>query len=131
MLKILYYKELLEKSDVVFLHLHANEETRNMDDREFLSSMKKGAILINTSRGELVDEESLLNGLISGDIGGAGLDVLSGEPDVKKNKLFKFRNSDLNLVITPHIGGFSYDALVEVLKFCCDRIKLFESENKY
>ncbi len=120
-------EELLEQSDFVSLHVNYDPNKPLLLEKKHFALIKKGAIIINTSRGELVDEESLLNGLLSGDIGGAGLDVLTGEPEVEKNKLFKYRNSDLNLIISPHIGGFSYDALQNVLKFCCDRIKIFES----
>lgn len=122
--------ELLKKSDFITLHVNYDPNKPKVLEKKHFSLMKKGVIIINTSRGELIDEESLLDGLIQGNIAGAGLDVLSGEPNVWENNIFKKRNSKLNLVLTPHIGGFSYDALVHVLKFCCNRIKIFEANGK-
>ena len=123
-------KELLEKSDVVFLHLHANEETRNMVDREFLSSMKKGAILINTSRGELVDEKEIIKSLHSRDeLGGYGTDVIRDEfGNVKNSKLIEFANSRYpeimgndRIVITPHVGGMTWEGQTKAYKWAVDK----------
>ena len=124
-------EELLQKSDFVSVHVNYDPNKPKILTKEHFNLMKKGVIIINTSRGELIDEDSLLNGLISGDIAGAGLDVLSGEPNVEENQLFIQRNSDLNLIITPHIGGFSYDALGKVLEFCCSRIIDFDLNGTY
>ena len=123
-------KELQEKSDVVFLHLHANEETRNMVDREFLSSMKKGAILINTSRGELVDEKEIIKSLHSRDeLGGYGTDVIRDEfGNVKNSKLIEFANSRYpeimgndRIVITPHVGGMTWEGQTKAYKWAVDK----------
>ena len=123
-------KELQEKSDVVFLHLHANEETRNMVDREFLSSMKKGAILINTSRGELVDEKEIIKSLHSGDeLGGYGTDVVRDEfGDIEDSELIKFSNSRYpkimgsdRIVITPHVGGMTWEGQTKAYKWAVDK----------
>lgn len=123
-------KELQEKSDVVFLHLHANEETRNMVDREFLSNMKKGAILINTSRGELVDEKEIIKSLHSRDeLGGYGTDVIRDEfGNVKNSKLIEFTNSRYpeimgsdRIVITPHVGGMTWEGQTKAYKWAVDK----------
>ena len=123
-------KELQEKSDVVFLHLHANEETRNMVDREFLSSMKKGAILINTSRGELVDEKEIIKSLHSGDeLGGYGTDVVRDEfGNIEDSELIKFSNSRYpkimgsdRIVITPHVGGMTWEGQTKAYKWAVDK----------
>ena len=123
-------KELQEKSDVVFLHLHANEETRNMVDREFLSNMKKGAILINTSRGELVDEKEIIKSLHSRDeLGGYGTDVIRDEfGNVKNSKLIEFANSRYpeimgsdRIVITPHVGGMTWEGQTKAYKWAVDK----------
>ena len=71
---------LLQRADVISLHSLLNDETRNLINRDRLASMKKTCILINTARGELVDEEALLEALVSKTIYGAGLDVFSKEP---------------------------------------------------
>jgi len=123
-------KKLQEKSDVVFLHLHANKETRNMVDREFLSNMKKGAILINTSRGELVDEKEIIKSLHSRDeLGGYGTDVIRDEfGNVKNSKLIEFANSRYpeimgsdRIVITPHVGGMTWEGQTKAYKWAVDK----------
>ena len=121
---------LQENSDVIFLHLHVNDKTRNMVDREFLSNMKKGAILINTSRGELVDEEEIIKSLHSGDeLGGYGTDVVKDEfGGIENSKLIKFSNSKYpkamgndRIVITPHVGGMTWEGQTKAYKWAIDK----------
>ena len=119
---------LLAESDMVSVHVSYSEASRNLLNRDRIFRMKRGAVLVNTSRGELVDETALLDALCSGHLGGAGLDVLQGEPDVADHPLVRYARDHTNLVITPHIGGFSPDALRIVLDFSCDRIRRFFSE---
>ena len=115
-------KELQEKSDVVFLHLHANEETRNMVDREFLSNMKKGSILINTSRGELVDEEDIMKSITDGYLGGYGTDVISDEfGNISDSKLVEFSKENNNVIITPHVGGMTWEGQTKAYKWAVDK----------
>ena len=100
--------ELLMESDVVSLHVPFNAETRHMIDAARLQSMRRGAMLINTSRGGLVDEPALIAALRSGHLAGAGLDVRPEEPPVPSPEL-----ADLsNLVLTPHIGAGTGAALM-------------------
>lgn len=98
--------ELLGQSDFVSLHVAVTDDTRGMVDSSFLSKMKKDAYLINTSRGELVNNEALLNALLSGNIAGAGLDVIAPEPVEKDNILLDARVKN-KLVLTPHIAGIT------------------------
>lgn len=92
--------ELLLQSDVVSLHCPLTPQTEKLVDAAFLSQMKPGALLINTSRGGLVDEQALADALRSGQLGGAGLDVLSSEPPRRDHVLL---SADIpNLIITPH-----------------------------
>lgn len=98
--------ELLAISDFVSLHLAVCDNTRNIVSDDFLSKMKKGAYLINTARGDLVDNEALLNALLNDTIAGAGLDVISPEPVTADNILLDNRISD-KLVLTPHIAGIT------------------------
>ncbi len=103
--------ELLEKSDVVFLHTHVTDETRGMVDEEFLSYMKEGSYLINTARGELVDEEAIIESIKVGHLKGYGTDVIKDEfGDIDNSKLVEFSiNPNNNVVITPHIGGMTIE----------------------
>jgi phosphoglycerate dehydrogenase-like enzyme len=99
---------LLADSDVVSLHVPFNAETRHMIDAARLASMRRGAILINTSRGGLVDEPALIASLRSGHLAGAGLDVRPDEPPAPAAGL-----ADLpNVVLTPHIGAGTGAALI-------------------
>ena len=113
---------LLAQSDFVSVHVTLSDETRGLLGRREINLLKPGVVVINTSRGEIIDETALLNALVSGKIGAAGLDVLSGEPDVDRHPLLEYARAHDNLIITPHIGGFSLDALKYVLSFSCQRI---------
>jgi D-3-phosphoglycerate dehydrogenase len=116
---------LLAESDAVTVHVNYTEASRNLLNRDRIFKIKRGAILVNTSRGELIDEAALLDALESGHLSGAGLDVLQGEPDIADHPLVRYARTHQNLVITPHIGGFSPDALRVVLDFSCERIRQF------
>ena len=114
--------ELLETADFISIHVPLADETRGLVGPRQFERMKRGVILINTSRGEIVDEVALLEALNSGRLAAAGLDVLTGEPEIEKHPLVQYARLNSNLVLTPHIGGYSPDALRYVLAFCCQRI---------
>ena len=97
--------ELLTSSDVISIHVIKTEETENLISREKLALLKKSAILVNTSRGGVVDEDYLIEMLRSKQLFGAGLDVYSEEPP--KN-IDNFEN--INLITTPHIGASTNEA---------------------
>lgn len=100
--------ELLPQADVLTLHCPLAENTKNLIGQQELALMKKEALLINTARGGIVDEEALASALRSGQIGGAGVDVLTQEPPVKGNPLLE---SDIpNLIVTPHIAWASRES---------------------
>lgn len=105
-IKYLELDELLKVSDIVSLHLAVTPDTVNFADEAFFCKMKKDAFLINTARGDLVDNQSLLNALLKGEIAGAGLDVISPEPVEKSNILLDERVKG-KLVLTPHIAGIT------------------------
>ena len=97
--------ELLTSSDVISIHVIKTEETENLISREKLALLKKSAILVNTSRGGVVDEDYLIEMLRTKQLFGAGLDVYSEEPP--KN-IDNFEN--INLITTPHIGASTNEA---------------------
>jgi D-3-phosphoglycerate dehydrogenase / 2-oxoglutarate reductase len=94
---------VLAQSDFVSLHLPLLPETRGMVNEEFLGTMKAGSFLINTARGEIIDEGALLKALTSGHLKGAGLDAFAVEPPDPDNPLLKLRQ----VVATPHLGAMT------------------------
>ncbi|MEI6303834.1 MAG: 2-hydroxyacid dehydrogenase [Betaproteobacteria bacterium] len=101
------FGELLTQADLLTLHLPLTTATRNVIDKAAMARMKKGAIIINTSRGGLIDEVALHANLVSGHLGGAGLDVFQQEPPPADDPLFSLRS----VVVTPHISAGTRDAL--------------------
>ncbi len=106
---------LLNQADVVSIHVPLTNSTRGMFNNELLSKMKKGAILINASRGGIVDEEALSRLLQSGHLGGAALDVFAQEPPEKACPLWGVPN----LLATPHIAGMTEDAAIRTAEAMC------------
>lgn len=96
---------LLAESDYVTLHVPLTDETRHMIDKETLAKMKKGAFLINTSRGPVVNERDMVEALRSGHLGGVGLDVFDNEPNISP-ELYDMPN----VVTTPHIASATREA---------------------
>lgn len=96
---------LLSESDVVTLHVPLTEETHHMINKNTLSKMKKGAFLINTARGPVVNERDLVEALRSGQLGGAGLDVFENDPDISP-ELYDMPN----VITTPHIASATVEA---------------------
>ncbi len=97
--------ELLERSDIVSLHVPLNDQTRHLIGAAELARMKSSAILINTCRGPVVDEAALIEALAGGGILGAGLDVLQEEPTDPANPILRLEN----VIFSPHIAGVTYD----------------------
>lgn len=97
---------LLEQSDIVSLHLAVTPQTENIADKKFFKKMKNTAYLINTARGDLVDNNALKAAILNGEIAGAGLDVISPEP-IKKDNILLTNDLAEKLVLTPHIAGIT------------------------
>ena len=107
--------KLLSESDIVSLHVAVTPDTINMVDDNFLSKMKNDAFLINTSRGDLVDNNALKNALLNGEIAGAGLDVFTPEPLENDNPLLDLKLKD-KLILTPHIAGITHLTVERIYK---------------
>jgi D-3-phosphoglycerate dehydrogenase / 2-oxoglutarate reductase len=102
--------ELIERSDIISLHVPFTPETSNIISRERIARMREGAILINVSRGGLIDEEALAEALASGQIAAAGLDTLAAEPPSPDNPLLKLDN----VLLSPHAAHYSTQSYAEV-----------------
>jgi D-3-phosphoglycerate dehydrogenase / 2-oxoglutarate reductase len=106
------FDELLRQSDIITLHIHLNEETLGLLDRDSFLKMKRGVVIVNTSRGAVIDSNALLNALKEGRVSGAGLDVIDDElsGNTADHHLVKYARTHDNLLITPHIGGVTVDS---------------------
>ena len=129
------FATLLQESDILSIHVHLSEQTRGLIGVHALRKMKKGAVLINTSRGAIIDEAALQRALASGDIGGAGLDVLEGEHDgdLSEHPLVQYAREHENLVLTPHIGGVTLESQRMTRGFMVDKLVRYiqtESESR-
>ena len=110
--------ELLEKSDIVSLHVPLTEGTMGMIGENQFNMMKPSAILINTCRGGVVDEQALINALETGRIAGAGLDVLAKEPPDTDNPLLHMENA----VVTPHIASEVWEDYILLIELTWDNV---------
>jgi D-3-phosphoglycerate dehydrogenase len=118
------FDTLLRESDVLSIHVHLTDANRGLlGPREF-ARMKGGAVLVNTSRGAIVDEPALLAVLESGRLAGAGLDVICGEwdKDLASHPLIRYAASHENLVISPHIGGVTDESQRMALEHTVEKL---------
>jgi len=118
--KYLPLEKLLAESDFISLHVTLSETTHHLIDAMRLSQMKRGAILVNTARGAVVDTQALMDAIRSGQLAGAGLDVLEDE----RNVYHDFGN--LNVVVTPHLGWYTDGAVARILKITFDILSAFK-----
>lgn len=118
-IRVVSLDELFQSSDYITLHVPMTEETRHMVGQSRLSQMKNGAFLVNTSRGGVVDEESLASALKEGRIGGAALDVFEKEPP--SGPIL----SAPNTILTPHIGGQTEEAQSDAIAVIGEKVRDF------
>ncbi len=111
--------ELLARSDVISIHCPATHETNDMINRETIAKMKDGVIIINTARGSIIDEDALKEGLDSGKIYAAGLDVVKGEPLTEKTPIFDCENA----VITGHIAWLTEESRYRAVRVAATNLK--------
>lgn len=119
-------QEVLEKSDIVSIHIPLLTETKHLISKSELSKMKSNAILINVSRGNIVDEDALAEALSTNKIGGAGLDVWAEEPININNPLLDFDN----IIATPHIGAGTRDTLNNVMILALNNFRKVENGDR-
>jgi len=122
--KFVSLPELLSQSDFISLHVPLNEETRHMIGKDAFEKMKKGVFLVNTARGQVIDEPSLIEALQYGKVGGAALDVFDNEPNIAP-ELIKAPN----VILTPHIASATFEARNKMGELAVSSILDF-SENK-
>jgi len=115
--------ELAKKSDFISIHIHLNSETTGMIDDNFFKKCKNGVVLINTSRGEIINESDLIVNLKNKKIGSVGVDVICNEPQITKSDLYQYSLKSNNVFITPHCGGYSPDAVEIVSARAAEKVK--------
>lgn len=118
-------RALLGEADVVTLHVPLTDETRHLVDAAALASMPASAVLVNTSRGPVVDERALVDALRAGSIAGAALDVFEREPQVEEGLL-----ALENVVLTPHLGSATRDTRVAMGMLCVEALRAVLLENR-
>ncbi|MBP9728353.1 MAG: hydroxyacid dehydrogenase [Candidatus Moranbacteria bacterium] len=137
--------EVLAQSDIVTIHVPDNAHTHHLINQESIQKFKRGALLINTARGGIIENQALLDGLDQGILAGAGLDVLDGEESIKEENQClhvpcethrQKREQSLNLlerdnvVFTPHIGFYSEEALARILDTTIENIEQYAAGKK-
>lgn len=118
-------EELLRQSDIISLHVPVTQKNYHLIDQSTISKMKKGVVLINTARGALIDSDALIDGLESGQIAGAGLDVIEGDreiyyrdrgTDLVKNHEMAVLNSFSNVILLPHMAFYTDNAVYDMVE---------------
>ncbi|MDW3178917.1 MAG: C-terminal binding protein [Acidimicrobiia bacterium] len=110
--------EMIQQADYFSVHAPLNDETHNMFNADAFARMKPGALVVNTARGELIDVEALADALDSGQVAGAGLDVLPDEPPASDLRLL---GRD-NVILTPHVGFYSEDSVVDLQTLTAEQV---------
>ncbi|MGH7213648.1 MAG: 2-hydroxyacid dehydrogenase [Tepidisphaeraceae bacterium] len=118
------FDALPRESDVISIHIHMTPDNRHLINRDAFARMKAGVILLNTSRGGIIDETAFIETLNSGKVGGAGLDVIEGEwrTDLIDHPLVKYMNAHDNVVILPHLGGITWESRRMACEFTANKL---------
>ena len=115
---------ICRECDIISLHLPLSDDTRHIINRERIAAMKKGAILINVARGAVADEEAVADAVLSGHIGGLGVDVYSAEPFGKGHPFHKLLGLE-NVCLTPHMAWGSFEARTRCISKIAENIRIF------
>ena len=119
---------LLERCDVISLHVDGRPGNRNLIDAAALSHMKKGSILLNLSRGHVVDVDALASALDEGRLRGAALDVYPEEPAAKDAPFTSVLTEKNNVILTPHIGGSTEEAQLDIAEYVSNRLAAYAGQ---
>jgi glyoxylate reductase len=119
------FDALLSQSDYISLHVPLTDETRGMINKNSLGKVKQGAFLINTARGQIVEEYDLVEALRGGGLGGAALDVFEAEPNINPELI-----GMENVILTPHIASATYGAREKMGQLAVDAVLSVLSGNK-
>jgi D-3-phosphoglycerate dehydrogenase len=115
---------LLEESDIISLHVHATDETRHMINKKVLGKMKNNSYIVNTSRGEIVNEHDIVDALRSGKLKGYATDVIEDEYGNRENSpILKGIKEGLNIIVTPHVGGMTWEGQQKAYKWAIGKLK--------
>jgi D-3-phosphoglycerate dehydrogenase len=129
------FEDVIKTSDVISLHVHLNESTQKLIGLEQFKSMKRNCVLINTSRGKIIDEDALLSALQNKLIMAAGLDVIDGEwlsdNARRSHPLIEYANRNQNLLILPHIGGSTSESIDRARIFMAQKMTEILSREQY
>ncbi|MCK0109034.1 NAD(P)-binding domain-containing protein [Flavobacteriaceae bacterium S0825] len=115
-------EELCSKVDILSIHLPYDSSTHFLINKKLLDNASKPIYLINTSRGGLVNEKDLLEKLTANKIAGYATDVLFGEPDIANNALVNYASKNENVIITPHIGGYTFESIEKTEYFIAKKL---------
>lgn len=116
-------EELINDSDVLSIHADLNKDNLNIFNNNIINKMKKGVFIINTSRGEILNEKDIVEGLNNKIIAGIAVDVIINESDYKSSPLFKsYLSNKHNIIITPHIGGNTFESFYRTEKFIFNKL---------
>lgn len=118
------FDTLLARSDVISVHIHLTQSNVGLISRAAFGKMKPGVVLINTSRGAIIDEDALVEALDNGTVSAAGLDVIDGEwrDDLAEHVLIRCARRRDNLIIVPHLGGTTFEAQDMTLRFIAEKL---------
>jgi len=116
-------EELFKICDVISLHVHVTPETKYMINKDILGYSKKNPYIINTSRGEIVNEVDIVNALDTGLISGYGTDVIENEfDDLTKSPIIKAMNNNKNIIVTPHVGGMTIEGQTKAYTWAVNKL---------